>query len=60
MITRFKAWLKTWFKEHVDYRIVGEYYDTKDGIHYVKKYQKKYFLKLNRKKYITTSKKKGE
>lgn len=52
--------IKTWLKKYIDYWIVGEYYDTKDGIHYVKKYQKKYFLKLNRKKYITTSKKKGE
>ena len=38
--------IKQWFKNHIDYRIVGEYYDTADGIHYVKKYNKKYYFKL--------------
>lgn len=41
--------IKTWFKKHFDYRIVGEYYDTftdeKGVMHYVKKYNKKYYLK---------------
>lgn len=37
--------IKNWFKRHIDYRIVGEYYDTTDGIHYTKKYNKKYYFK---------------
>lgn len=37
--------IKQWVKKHVDYRIVGEYYDTKDRVHYTKKYNKKYYLK---------------
>ena len=37
--------IKQWFKRHIDYRIVGEYYDKVDGIHYTKKYNKKYYFK---------------
>lgn len=33
------------FTKHIDYRIVGDYLDTEDGIHYTKKYIKKYYLK---------------
>ena len=33
------------FNQFFDYQIVGEYYDTEDGIHYQKKYIKKYFLR---------------
>ena len=41
MKEKFKKLLNKFF----DYRIVGEYYDTSDGIHYRKKYIKKYFLR---------------
>lgn len=37
--------LKKWIMKYVDYTIVGEYYDTADGIHYRKKYIKKYYIK---------------
>lgn len=40
--------LKAWLKRHIDYRITGEYYDiqTINGVtHYIKKYNKKYYLK---------------
>lgn len=37
--------IKNWFKRHIDYRIVGEYYTTDDGVHYTKKYNKKYYFK---------------
>lgn len=30
---------------HIDYRIVGEYYDTDKNGHSVKKYYKKYYFK---------------
>ena len=45
MIDKIKSWLKL----HIDYRIVGEYYDVfidEKGIkHYIKKYNKKYYFK---------------
>ena len=37
--------IKQWLKRHIDYRIVGEYYDAVDGVHYKKKYIKKYYFK---------------
>ena len=45
MIEKIKLWLKL----HIDYKIIGEYYDCytdKNGVkHYTKKYNKKYYLK---------------
>lgn len=41
MLEKFKKWLKC----HVDYRIVGEYYDYDGAGHYTKKYKKKYYFK---------------
>ena len=45
MIEKIKLWLKL----HINYKIVGEYYDyytDKNGVkHYTKKYNKKYYLK---------------
>lgn len=40
--------IKKWFKQHVDYRIVGEYYDHDGHGHYTKKYCKKYYIKRRR------------
>lgn len=37
--------IKNWFKRHIDYRVVGEYYDYVGDGHYVKKYNKKYYFK---------------
>ena len=37
--------IKVWLQKHIDYHIVGEYYDTNDDGHYYKKYQKKYYFK---------------
>lgn len=37
--------IKKWFKRHIDYRIVGEYYDTNGDGHYYKKYIRKYYWK---------------
>lgn len=37
--------IKKWFSEHFDYRIVGDYLDTSDGVHYKKTYIKKYYWK---------------
>lgn len=42
------AWQK-WFKEHFDYEIVGDYYDTTDGVHFVHKYNKRYFWRKKEK-----------
>ncbi len=36
------------FKEFIDYEIIGEYYDSKDGVVYEKKYNKRYFLRKRR------------
>lgn len=36
---------KLGFQKYIDYRIVGDYLDTDDGVHYTKKYIKKYYLK---------------
>lgn len=36
---------KLGFRKHIDYRIVGEYYDTKDGVRFKKRYNKKYYIK---------------
>ena len=36
-------WLMKLF--HIDYKIVGEYYDTDVNGHFCKKYYKKYFIK---------------
>lgn len=40
--------LKQWFKEHFDYRIVGEYYDSDGKGHYQKKYIKRYYFRKNK------------
>ena len=40
-----KLLYKLGFRKYIDYRIIGEYYDTDDGVHFVKKYNKKYFIK---------------
>lgn len=37
------------FSHLIDYEITGEYYDTSDGVHYAKKYNKRYFFKKNAK-----------
>ena len=41
--------IKQWFKNHIDYHIIGEYYDcrtdNKGNKIYVKKYNKKYYFK---------------
>lgn len=37
--------VKAWFKSHIDYHIVGEQLLTEDGIHYYKRYIKRYFWK---------------
>lgn len=37
--------IKRWMKNHIDYRIVGEYYDHDGKGHYTKKYIKKYYIK---------------
>lgn len=37
--------IKSWFKRHIDYRIVGEYYNTNGDGHYYKKYTRKYYWK---------------
>ncbi len=36
---------KLGFRRLIDYRIVGDYLDTDDGIHYQKKYIRKYYIK---------------
>lgn len=36
---------KLGFRKYIDYHIVGDYLDTDDGVHYIKKYIKKYYLK---------------
>ena len=43
MFDLFKRWIMQ--KLHIDYRIVGEYYDTDKNGHSVKKYYKKYYFK---------------
>lgn len=35
--------IKNYFKRHIDYCIVGEYYDTNGDGHYYKKYIRKYY-----------------
>lgn len=45
MLEKLKQKLNDWCKRHIDYKIVGEYYDTTDGVHYKKKYHKKYYFK---------------
>ena len=37
--------IKNWFKRHIDYKIVGEYYDSDGKGRYIKKYNKKYYFK---------------
>ena len=37
--------IKAWLKRHIDYQIVGEYYDKDKKGHYHKKYTKKYYFK---------------
>lgn len=37
--------IKAWLKRHIDYQIVGEYYDKDRKGHYHKKYTKKYYFK---------------
>lgn len=37
--------IKKWLKRHIDYRIVGEYYDSDGKGRYVKKYIRKYYFK---------------
>lgn len=37
--------IKAWLKQHIDYQIVGEYYDKDKNGHYHKKYTKKYYFK---------------
>lgn len=41
---------KLGLKKYIDYRIVGEYYDSADGMHYTRKFVKKYYLKSFKKK----------
>lgn len=36
---------KLGFRKFIDYRITGDYLDTADGIHYQKKYIRKYYIK---------------
>lgn len=36
--------IKQWFQDHIDYRIVGEYYDHDGTGRYTKKYIKKYYF----------------
>lgn len=33
------------FRKLIDYRIIGDYLDTEDGIYYQKKYIRKYYIK---------------
>ena len=37
--------IKYWFKCHIDYRIVGSYYEYDGKGRYVKKYRRRYFFK---------------
>ena len=37
--------IKNWIKRHIDYHIVGEYYDHDGKGNYTKKYYKKYYFK---------------
>lgn len=34
-----------WCRKFIDYHIVGDYLDTEDGVHYQKKYIRKYYIK---------------
>lgn len=36
---------KLGFRKFIDYRIIGDYLDTEDSIHYQKKYIRKYYIK---------------
>lgn len=39
--------IKDWIKRHIDYRIVGEYYDyDKKTGRYVRKFKRKYYIKI--------------
>lgn len=40
--------IKQWFKNHIDYQIVGEYYDTDGDGHYYKKCMKNIILNFRR------------
>lgn len=42
-----KLLYKLGFKKYIDYRIVGDYYDTVNGVKF-KKYIKKYYIKKRR------------
>lgn len=46
MIKKLKEKIKVWFKKHIDYKITGEYYDVDKKGRYVKKYHKKYYVKI--------------
>lgn len=39
--------IKSWFKRHIDYHIVGEYYDTDGDGKYYKKYIRKYYWRCD-------------
>ena len=45
MFKKLKQKVKDWRDKHMDYKIVGEYYDTPDGVHYTKKYNRKWYFK---------------
>lgn len=38
--------IKNKLKKYIDYRITGEYYTLDDKGRYVKKYHKKYYIKI--------------
>ena len=40
--------IKRWFKDHIDYRITGEYYEKISDGRYQKKYLKKYYFKKSK------------
>ena len=52
--------VKNWFKYHIDYRIVGEYYEQIGEGRYPKKYIRKYYWKRNHPKRKNQNKKKGD
>lgn len=38
--------IKNFIKRHIDYHIVGEYYDSDGHGRYTKKYRRKYYVKI--------------
>ena len=58
MFSTLKQKIKDWCKKHIDYKITGEYYDYDSVTNtYIKKYNRKYYIKFGKKKYTTIDRK---